>query len=97
MARLDMPRLTFQAEFKETYFGRGALRSMTSTLISPAMPKGMGAQISPHYRSYRLRTKAVGKGSIRYRDFDSYEEAQAAALRWLQRKVREAAKAGEVG
>jgi len=90
MARIDFPSLSFPVEFRETYNAAGT-QAFVSWLVSPAMPRGMSAQISSYYGQFRLRTKAHGNGSIRFRNFKTYEEAQAAALHWLQRKVKEAA------
>jgi hypothetical protein len=83
-------------EFIETYKSDG---TFVAIFKSDALPKDysgrrFGAKISVEDNgSAMLMTRANGNGSIRYRYFQSYAQAQDAVIKWAKRKIAEQQKA----
>lgn len=77
-------------EFIETYKSDG---TFTAVLRSEALPKDhsgrrFAAKISVEENGRALLvTRANGNGSIRYRSFQSYTQAQEAVIKWAKRKI----------
>ena len=67
--------------------------TMLSCLRADGLPRGMSYTIKIHDNGRcEAKSRAHGNGSVRYYMHRTYAEAQAHALTWAKRKIREAAR-----
>lgn len=65
--------------------------TMLSCLRADGLPRGMSYTIKIREDGWcESKSRAHGNGSIRYYSHRTYAEAQAHALTWAKRKIREA-------
>jgi hypothetical protein len=74
-----------------------ALGTSASVVIGPTFTGNYFARITPracghgslyHGVAFEVRTKTIGKGSIRYREFPTYPLALEYALEWANRHAK---------